>query len=225
MSGSGCPVLAFVLLLAVLLPLAAGQLFAATLLKLHLSGESALLLMLAMLAGSAINIPVRRIVRKEALVVDPLAIIGLMGVWPHLQRVRRETVIAVNVGGCLIPVGLAVYEMGYALSGSGSMLFGLALAALTNIAVCYWMARPVPKVGIALPGLIPAVVAAACALWLTPKEAPPVAFIAGVLGPLVGADLLHLRDVARIATGMASIGGAGTFDGIVLSGIVAAYLA
>ncbi|MDE3018136.1 MAG: DUF1614 domain-containing protein [Nitrospirota bacterium] len=41
----------------------------------------------------------------------------------------------------------------------------------------------------------------------------------------VGADLLHLRDIARIATGTASIGGAGTFDGIVLSGIVAAYLA
>jgi uncharacterized membrane protein len=36
-------------------------------------------------------------------------------------------------------------------------------------------------------------------------QAPPVAFVAGVLGPLIG--------------------GAGTFDGIVLSGIVAAYLA
>jgi uncharacterized membrane protein len=46
-----------------------------------------------------------------------------------------------------------------------------------------------------------------------------------VLGPLIGADLLHLRDIEKIATGIASIGGAGTFDGIVLSGIVAAYLA
>lgn len=44
-------------------------------------------------------------------------------------------------------------------------------------------------------------------------------------GPLIGADLLHLRDIEKIATGVASIGGAGTFDGIVLSGIVAAYLA
>ncbi|MDH4154237.1 MAG: DUF1614 domain-containing protein, partial [Nitrospira sp.] len=47
----------------------------------------------------------------------------------------------------------------------------------------------------------------------------------GVLGPLIGADLLHLRDIEKIATGIASIGGAGRFDGIVLSGIVAAYLA
>ena len=51
------------------------------------------------------------------------------------------------------------------------------------------------------------------------------AFIAGVLGPLIGADLLHLRDIRTIATGMLSIGGAGTFDGIVLSGIFAAVLA
>jgi len=42
---------------------------------------------------------------------------------------------------------------------------------------------------------------------------------------LIGADLLHLRDIGRIApAGVASIGGAGSFDGIVLSGILAAYL-
>ncbi len=42
---------------------------------------------------------------------------------------------------------------------------------------------------------------------------------------LIGADLLHLRDIEKLATGIASIGGAGPFDGIVLSGIVAPYLA
>jgi uncharacterized membrane protein len=63
------------------------------------------------------------------------------------------------------------------------------------------------------------------AVWLVPEQAPQVAFVAGVLGPLIGADLLHLRDIEALETGVASIGGAGTFDGIVLSGIVAAYLA
>ena len=53
----------------------------------------------------------------------------------------------------------------------------------------------------------------------------PVAFVAGVLGPVQGADLLHLKDIKRVSAGMLSIGGAGTFDGIVLSGIVAALLA
>jgi uncharacterized membrane protein len=46
-----------------------------------------------------------------------------------------------------------------------------------------------------------------------------------VLGPLIGSDLLHLRDIKALETEVASIGGAGTFDGIVLSEIVAAYLA
>ena len=55
-------------------------------------------------------------------------------------------------------------------------------------------------------------------------ERAPVAFVAGVLGPLVGADLLHLKDIGRISTGLLSIGGAGTFDGIVLSGLLAAIL-
>jgi uncharacterized membrane protein len=62
-------------------------------------------------------------------------------------------------------------------------------------------------------------------MLLAPDIAPPVAFVVGVTGPLVGADLLHLRDIHLTETGVVSIGGAGTFDGIVLSGVVAAYLA
>jgi uncharacterized membrane protein len=76
-----------------------------------------------------------------------------------------------------------------------------------------------------MPPLVPAIVAAVCALLVAHQLAPPVAFCAGVLGPLIGADLLHMRDVKRISTGLASIGGAGTFDGIVISGFVAALLA
>lgn len=91
--------------------------------------------------------------------------------------------------------------------------------------VCYWMAQPTEGIGIAMPGLFPPLIAAISALLLVPDQAFPVAFIAGVLGPLIGADLLHLRDMSKISTGIASIGGAGTFDGIVLSGIMAAYLA
>ena len=68
--------------------------------------------------------------------------------------------------------------------------------------------------------------AAVLALLLASDIAPPVAFITiGVVGPLVGADLLHLSDLEVNPIGIVSVGGAGTFDGVVLSGIVAAYLA
>ena len=76
-----------------------------------------------------------------------------------------------------------------------------------------------------MPGLVPAAIAAILALLFAPGDAAPVAYVAGVAGPLIGADLLHLREIEASAVGVASIGGAGTFDGIVLSGIVAAYLA
>jgi uncharacterized membrane protein len=129
------------------------------------------------------------------------------------------------VGGCLIPAGLALYEIAHLLFDNPQSLSWLAIAVAVNTAVCYRLAQPVSGVGIALPGLVPAAVAAMSAVWLVPEQAPQVAFVAGVLGPLIGADLLHLRDIEALETGVASIGGAGTFDGIVLSGIVAAYLA
>ena len=221
----GClPLLLFLLLLA-LLPFVFGALFSTALVKLHLPAQAALWVILGILAGSGINIPVRRIARTKYVVEDPLALFGIAGWWPQFRRVRRETIIAVNVGGCLIPVGLALYETVQLMIGSRHSLFGLALAILVNTLVCYRMARPIEGIGIAMPGLLPALIAAMTALVVVPDQAAPVAFVAGVLGPLIGADLLHLRDVSKLATGIASIGGAGTFDGIVLSGIVAAYLA
>jgi uncharacterized membrane protein len=101
----------------------------------------------------------------------------------------------------------------------------LLLVALLNIGVCYRLARPVPGIGIAMPALIPPVAAAVPSILFMPDFAPPIAFVAGVLGPSIGADLLHLKEIKHIATGMASIGGAGTFDGVVLSGLMAALLA
>jgi uncharacterized membrane protein len=220
----GLPLLLFLLLL-VMLPLVFGQLFASALIKLKLEPTTALLVVLGIFLGSPINIPVKRIPRTELVPVDPFAVFGLSGWWPSFRRIRRDTIIAVNVGGCLIPVALGVYETAHLVTAGWQPFSGLLLAIFINTMVCYWMAKPIAGIGIAMPGLLPPLLAALSALFLVPDQAPPVAFVAGVLGPLIGADLLHLRDIEKIATGIASIGGAGTFDGIVLSGIVAAYLA
>jgi len=96
---------------------------------------------------------------------------------------------------------------------------------LVNIAICYSVAKPIEGIGIAMPALLSPLVATALALLLAPEAAPPLAFVIGVVGPLIETYLLHLRGVEAAQTGMASIVGAGTFDGIVLSGIIAAYLA
>ncbi len=218
------PLLIF-FLLVVLLPFVFGQLFTSALIKLKLDPTTAVLVVVGILAGSPFNIPVKRIPRTEVVLADPLAVFGLSGWWPSFQRIRRDTVIAVNVGGCLIPVALVVYETAHLLANGWHPLPGLLLAVTINTIACYRMAQPIEGIGIALPGLFPPLIAALSALLFAPDHAPPVAFVAGVLGPLIGADLLHIRDISNVATGIASIGGAGTFDGIVLSGIVAAYLA
>jgi uncharacterized membrane protein len=211
------------LVLIALFPLAFGQLMAGALFKLHLTGRTAVALVAAIVIGGFINIPIRRI-PSEGATSHPLAAFGLADFWPSLQRTRADRVIAVNVGGCVVPASLAIYELAR-LAGLGSRPLIAAIAAAgVNVAVCYLLARPVPRLGIVMPGLFPPVVASLCAVALAPDWAPPVAFVAGVAGPLIGADLLHLKDVEKISTGVASIGGAGTFDGIVLSGIVAAYL-
>jgi uncharacterized membrane protein len=108
----------------------------------------------------------------------------------------------------------------------------LTAACAINIAVCYVVARPLPGIGIVMPAFIApltAVVATwlVCGLWepAGAENLAPIAFTAGVAGPLIGADLLHLKDLAKTPVGIMSIGGAGTFDGIILSGVLAALLA
>lgn len=213
------------LLLLILAPLLFAQLMAAGLGKLGLDPGAAATLVMAIIVGGFINIPIRRIVHEDAVDVHPFAIFGLSGLMPRLRRVQRETVIAVNVGGCVIPVALTVYELAHIAALGGGALVAAILATAANCGLCYYVARPVPGVGITMPGLVSPLAAAVLALILAPNEAPPVAFVVGVLGPLIGADLLHLRDFGARVAGMVSIGGAGTFDGIVLSGILAAYLA
>lgn len=172
--------------------------------------------------GGVVNLPVQRIPHDEIIEVDPFGLFGFDRLIPHLVRRRTFTVLAVNLGGCVIPSLLAAYEM-VRIAAAGALAAAVASIAI-NVAVCYQFARVVAG-GIALPPLLPALAAALCALLLAPEMAPPVAFTAGVLGPLVGADLLHLRQIREIAVGVASIGGAGTFDGIVLSALVATLLA
>jgi len=215
--------LAATLVLLVLFPFVFGELMTAALAKLHLGKGVAIALVAAIMLGGMVNIPVKRLQTQKAM-VHPLAVFGLADFWPTLWRARRDTIIAVNLGGCLVPTGLAVYELVRLATIGWQALAAAGAAASINITVCYFLARPVPRLGIVMPGLVPPLVAAISALLLAPAWPAPVAFVAGVSGPVVGADLLHLKDIQRISTGVASIGGAGTFDGIVLSGIVAAYL-
>ncbi|MDX2166930.1 MAG: DUF1614 domain-containing protein [Deltaproteobacteria bacterium] len=138
-----------------------------------------------------------------------------------LGRMRGgDAVLAVNLGGGVIPTGLSLYLL-LTHAPTGAALAGVLIVALA----VHRLARPVPGVGIAVPLLAPPLIAAAAALLLAPDTAPSVAYIAGTLGTLIGADLANLRRLASLGGPVASIGGAGTFDGIFVTGILAVLLA
>lgn len=221
----GCLSLALFAALLLLLPFFLANAMLAALSKLGLGPSSALVAAAGIFLGGSVNIPVKRYPREETFEVPRPGLFGLGQLSRRLVVRRSHTVLAVNVGGCLVPAGLALYQMVRLAGRGGGLLTAGLIGVAVNTAACWWLARPVEGVGIALPPLVPALLAAACAVLLAPDAAPALAFASGVLGPLLGADLLHLRDVRRIASGTASIGGAGTFDGIVLSGLVATLLA
>jgi uncharacterized membrane protein len=88
-------------------------------------------------------------------------------------------------------------------------------------AVTFAAARPVRGVGIVVPTLVPPA-AAVAAGWLIGAQAPAaVAFVSGTVGTLVGADLLNLWRVRTLGAPVVAIGGAGTFDGIFVTGVIA----
>jgi uncharacterized membrane protein len=130
------------------------------------------------------------------------------------------TLVAVNIGGAIIPTVMSSYLLfKYQLWASGS-------AAIAVVAIaCYLMAQLVPGIGIALPIFVPALVTGIAALLLSREHAAQLAYIAGSLGTLIGADLLNLGRISGLGAPVVSIGGAGTFDGIFLTGILAVLLA
>lgn len=224
----GCLPLVLILFLMCLLPLVMIDVGRTALERLGLSPLTALLTVAGIFLGSVINIPVREIRRDE---LQPELPFGPMGmIYPRTyRRVQSRTIIAVNLGGCVIPLMLAVMQMTRLAAAGTDALITAAIVSALSIVVCWRVARPVEGLGILMPGLIPPAVSV-LATWALlydagPEQRAATAFVAGVLGPVIGADLLHLKDIGRTPVGMMSIGGAGTFDGIVLSGILAALLA
>jgi uncharacterized membrane protein len=220
----GCLPILLVVALAILFPIFLADAMAAAFAKLGLSPGLSLAVVIAMFVGGLFNIPLKRVPRVMSIDTAPLGLYGAERIFPGWFRQPSATVIAVNVGGCVIPCMIVVYELARIAEHGSTALALTAGAVAINTALCFRLARPVPNVGIALPPLVPALAAAACGFLFMRDFAPPVAFTAGVLGPLVGADLLNLRRILHGGAGIVSIGGAGTFDGIVLSGLVATLL-
>lgn len=238
----GCMVLTLVLFTACLLPFFLVDFANSALKNLHLPPAAAFMVIVGTLLGSAINLPIARFPIDHEVPGPIFEPFSGWNVLPQMQRLRTQMVVAVNVGGCVIPILLATWLCGFIVQGGSAAILVTLVGMTVNAGVCYVIARPVPHLGIALPFFVPAM----CALSITwfggaflagyspnPQQAlqeyallrAPIAFVSGISGPLIGADLLHWKDFGKLGVGTVSIGGAGTWDGIVLSGLIAAFFA
>jgi uncharacterized membrane protein len=187
--------------------------------RLGMSSGAALLLLAASLVGSYFNIPVAQLGGERVVSGEVVDYFGMRYVVPVVED-WPGTLVAVNVGGAVIPVLVSLYL----LLRQSLWIRGL-LATVVVALVIHWFAEPVRGVGIAVPIFIPVLITAVLALVLARERAAPLAYVAGSLGTLIGADLTNLDKVSDLGAPVASIGGAGTFDGIFITGIVAVLLA
>jgi len=130
------------------------------------------------------------------------------------------TVLAINVGGAVIPTIMSTY-----LVIRYQLWLKSAIATVAIALIIHSIATPVHGIGIAVPVFAPVVATAILAFILSREYAAPLAYIGGSMGTLIGADLLNLDKISDLGAPVASIGGAGTFDGIFLTGILAVLLA
>ncbi len=187
--------------------------------KLGLSPAAALFLLFGSLVGSYFNIPITILpgeTVKSGQVVD---FFGMQYVVPLVVR-SPGTVLAINVGGAVIPTIMSTY-----LVIRYQLWFKAAIAVVAIAFIIHSMAAPVHGIGIAVPVFVPVVATAILAFILSREYAAPLAYIGGSMGTLIGADLLNLDKIGGLGAPVASIGGAGTFDGIFLTGILAVLLA
>lgn len=193
--------------------------------KLGFSPFFAFILLFGSLIGSFINIPLTEFETEgDVLSYKPSRQFGWFFPEPVVERKCITTVIAANVGGAVIPVfisGLLVLQF-------PEMLPSIIIGTVICVLVSYKVAKPIPRMGIAMPVFVAPLTSAAVAIVLAlifpGTVRTVVAYTSGVLGVLIGADLLNLNKIKKLGAPTASIGGAGTFDGIFLTGILAVLL-
>lgn len=188
--------------------------------KVGLSPDSAMLLLGSTLFGSMINLPLFTITSTTKELSENIQPPPRL-LFSNVQPFTGKIIVAINVGGALIPIFFSLYLIFFHQLNPLQFIPAIMVVSFT----CYIFSRPVKGLGIGMPIFIAPVTAALVALIIAPTQSAPLAYICGTLGVLIGADLFRLKDIKQMAIPVAAIGGAGTFDGIFFTGIVAVLLA
>ena len=134
-------------------------------------------------------------------------------------------IIAINVGGALLPILISLYLM------LSRKVFGKSLVGIIIVAYFAYEVTYATSAGIVSEfpyWLIPPFVASLYSVAVSlknKKKAASIAYSSGTLGVLIGADLLHINEILQMPKGgVASIGGAAILDMVFLTGIIAVLI-
>jgi uncharacterized membrane protein len=212
-------------------PLLFLSLIGTTFAKLGFSWREVLLILAVTLMGSFVNIPLTTI-HGHPIVIET-RYDRFFGMFYRIPVATPTTTIAINVGGAVIPLLISAYLLFQSVSLTGkTLVLSFSLLGMLLVAgVTRMTSQPVRGLGIMTPFFIPPLTALLCGLVLSAVAgspemgAPIIAYASGTLGTILGADLLNLHRIRELGAPLVSIGGAGTFDGVFLSGLIAAFLA
>ena len=213
------PLLYLIILSSLVIVILQLGIFGIVLAKLGLSPDSAVLLFVSTLLGSFINLPLFTMNISSNDFPDNYPV--PRSLFNPIPRIKGKTIVALNVGGALIPICFSLYLI--SLHSVTVKQFIPAILIVSTIS--YIFSRPIKGLGIGMPIFIAPISAALSALIISPEHSAPLAYICGTLGVLIGADIFRLKDIKHVGAPIAAIGGAGTFDGIFFTGIIAVLLA
>jgi len=166
---------------------------------------------------SYVNIPIKKVRSRVSVISDKASDTLKSGL--SASSLKMYTTIAINLGGAVIPILMSVF-----LSTMANLV-EISAGILVMTIIIHKIARPVKGSGIAIHALIPPVLAAFVAIIISPQNAPIIAYISGTFGCILGIDILNLKKIPDLGVPLVSIGGAGTFDAIFMTGIISVLLA
>ena len=185
------------------------------------------------LLGSVVHVAVYE--TKYKAIMPSYVTIDFMGFQfrlPSFMWQIQRSIVSINVGGAIIPTAMSIVLMYVMWDISHRVLAGVIISLLLTTLIVNRAAKVVPGIGITTPAFLPPLVSAIATTLIiyvmSPtllNASPAAAYIVGVLSSLIGADLMHLREVIELSPAIIDIGGMGTFDGIYLSGVLAIFYA
>jgi len=185
------------------------------------------------LFGSSVNIPLTTLETKEPIrVYQRIRFFGVTWRVPRFEMGIRRTFVMLNLGGGVVPIFISLYLLCFSIPSCSMNIINsyvnVLIVFLVVMLFTYRSSRLIKGLGIATPMLEPPMVTVLSVLGLSLFRAvscpTQIAYIGGTLGALVGADLLNLPKIPDLGAPVVSIGGAGSFDGIYLTGLISVIL-